>query len=42
MFDGTYTFSDLLDAHELLDVKAANERLIHEYAETQKALHSGR
>ena len=26
LWDGTYTFSDLLDAHELLDVRYENER----------------
>ena len=25
VWDGTYTFEDLLDAHEILAVKAANE-----------------
>jgi hypothetical protein len=24
-WDGTYSFIDLLDAHEILDVKSANE-----------------
>lgn len=26
LWDGTYTFDDLLDAHELLDVKEENLR----------------
>jgi len=26
VFDGTYTFDDLLDAHEIIQVKIENER----------------
>ena len=32
-WDGTYTLSDLLDAHEMMIVKAENERRYDEYAE---------
>lgn len=39
-FDGTYDFDDLLDAHEILAVKAINAKRAHEAAE-QKA-ESGR
>lgn len=33
VFDGTYDFDDLLDAHELMEVKAANESRAREAAE---------
>lgn len=33
VFDGTYTFDDLLDAHEILQVKQENERRAHEAAQ---------
>ena len=34
----TFTFADLCDAHELLDVKAHNERAVHAfYAQKGKA-----
>jgi hypothetical protein len=26
VFDGTYSFEDLLDVHELLDIREENER----------------
>lgn len=34
MWDGTYDFDDLLDAHEMLAVKAENERRARAAAET--------
>ncbi len=39
LFDGTYSFEDLLDVHELLDVKAENERRTHAYYEAKNASH---
>jgi hypothetical protein len=30
-----FTFDDLLDVHELLDVKATNEQRIHEHETTK-------
>ena len=36
LFDGTYNFDDLLDAHELLDLKEENERRAREYADRQR------
>jgi hypothetical protein len=35
-FDGTYTFKDLMDAHELLDTKEANEVIAREWQESQR------
>lgn len=37
VFDGTYDFDDLLDAHELLAVKAENTRRAQTVAERSKA-----
>ncbi|EHL08975.1 hypothetical protein HMPREF0322_00398 [Desulfitobacterium hafniense DP7] len=37
VWDGTYTFSDLLDAHEWLMVKAENERRIFEAGRNEHA-----
>lgn len=37
VFDGTYDFDDLLDAHELLAVKAENTRRAQAAAERSKA-----
>lgn len=34
--DGTFTFTDLMDAHEVLDVKAANEARFHAWQEAQR------
>ena len=34
-FDGTYSFEDLLDAHELLDVKAENDYRQRAYLDEQ-------
>ncbi|WP_432748997.1 DUF6889 family protein [Pectinatus haikarae] len=31
LWDGTYTFKDLLDAHEMMMVKAENQRREEEY-----------
>lgn len=33
VFDGTYDFADLLDAHELLDVKEENQHRAREYVD---------
>ena len=34
--DGTFTFADLMDVHELLDVKAANDLRFHHWQEAQR------
>ena len=36
VFDGTYDFVDLLDAHELLDVKDENERRVREWVKAHQ------
>ena len=36
LFDGTYDFDDLLDAHELLAVKEENAHRLREYAERSR------
>jgi len=36
LWDGTYTFSDLLDAHELLLVKQENERRLTVWQKQQE------
>ncbi len=36
VFDGTYTFDDLLDAHEIIATKAINEQRAAQYAQQQK------
>ena len=38
VFDGTYDFDDLLDAHELMAVKAANAQRAQEAAERRSKL----
>ena len=38
VFDGTYDFDDLMDAHEIMAVKAINARRAQEAAE-RKAKH---
>jgi hypothetical protein len=38
VWDGTYTFKDLLDWHEIADVKAENERRHREWQEANKSL----
>jgi len=38
VWDGTYTFSDLMNAHEILIVQAENRRRAEEYAEQQRRL----
>ncbi len=35
-WDGTYTLSDLLDAHEMMAVKAENERRFEEWREAHR------
>ncbi|WP_278245476.1 DUF6889 family protein [Clostridium ihumii] len=35
LWDGTYTLDDLLDAHEILEVTAENERRAHEALERE-------
>ena len=37
IWDGTYTLSDLLDAHEMMAVHAENERRAQEAAEANQA-----
>jgi len=36
MWDGTYNLDDLLDIHEMMAVKAENERRLHEWNELQR------
>ena len=36
IFDGTYSFEDLLDAHELLNVRDENKRRLDDYKAQQK------
>jgi hypothetical protein len=36
LFDGTYTFADLMDVHEMLDVKEKNEADFHHWKEARK------
>jgi hypothetical protein len=36
VWDGTYTFKDLLDWHEIAQVKAENERRYREWMEMNK------
>lgn len=36
LWDGTYTLDDLLDAHEVLAVKAENERRAYEAAQRKE------
>lgn len=38
VWDGTYTLSDLLDAHEMLLIKAENRRRANEWAEMQRQM----
>jgi hypothetical protein len=38
VWDGTYTLDDLLDAHEMLEVKNENERRAIEAAEQRRGL----
>ena len=38
LWDGTYTFSDLLDAHELLNVRYENERRARKASEKKQRL----
>jgi hypothetical protein len=33
IWDGTYTLDDLMDAHEIIEVRHENERRAHEAAE---------
>ena len=35
-FDGTYTFSDLMDAHEMLDWRDANKVAVNEWRDRNK------
>lgn len=41
LWDGTYSFSDLLDAHEILDVKYENERRARKAAENKRNMLHG-
>ncbi|WP_157261499.1 DUF6889 family protein [Paenibacillus sp. A3] len=36
VWDGTYTLDDLLDAHEMLEVRYENERRAYEAAERRR------
>jgi len=36
VWDGTYTFGDLLDWHEMFTVKNENERRVREWSENQQ------
>lgn len=38
VFDGTYSFDDLLDWHEMQIVKNENERRIQDYQELQREM----
>lgn len=38
VFDGTYTFDDLLDWHEMQTVKNENEWRIQDYQELQREM----
>jgi hypothetical protein len=42
VWDGTYTYSDLLDWHEMQRVKNENERRIQEYNKLQGELNGSR
>lgn len=37
VFDGTYDFDDLLDAHEMMAVKAINAKRAHDAAERRNS-----
>lgn len=37
-FDGTYTFEDLLDAHEILDIKAENENRLEAFSKSKQGM----
>jgi hypothetical protein len=37
-WDGTYTLDDLMDAHEVMDLKEENERRAHEYLAQQRSI----
>lgn len=39
LWDGTYSLEDLLDAHEMLMVKAENERRQQEMLDMKRGLH---
>ena len=38
LWDGTYDFGDLLDAHEIMTVKRENQRRAREYQEMKAAI----
>lgn len=40
LWDGTYTFGDLLDIHEIMIVEEENRRRAREYAEAQREVNS--
>lgn len=40
LWDGTYTLDDLMDAHEMLAVKAENQRRAEEYAERMREVNA--
>ena len=37
-FDGTYSFEDLLDAHEILDIKAENENRLDSWVKSRQGV----
>jgi len=41
IWDGTYSLEDLLDAHEMLAVRAENERRAEAQAEMERQLRKG-
>nr|DAV05065.1 MAG TPA: hypothetical protein [Caudoviricetes sp.] len=40
LWDGTYTFGDLLDIHEIMIVEGENRRRAHDYAEVQREVNN--
>lgn len=42
VWDGTYTYEDLLDWHEMKTVQNENERRVNEYYQQQSEMNNGR
>lgn len=40
LWDGTYTFDDLLDMHEIMLVEEENRRRAEDYAESQREVNT--
>ena len=40
LWDGTYTFDDLLDIHEIMLVESENRRRAEDYAESQREVNT--